>query len=373
MNLAGQKVLRFRFSEKMDRRGANSWLRFFPDQEIKKTVWHGAVEAEVVLFEALPADTVIVVELMPGTTDSHRVTSNEARRFPIATGDSLYGGAISGRLVIADSAMAGAVVELFAVPPDTVEYFQQKPLRRTESDSLGVFRFDWLPVPGGPWLLRAFADADHNLRTGDKDAQRLSPDTLSISPAAPAIDTGILTVFDWNHPGTLRTGAFDASRWPGGVAAWALSVTDADTGWTPRPAKRGMDSVGWLDPLTGGVVEEAPPHLVRLVVFVDVDGDSTFSAIPDTLYGPPAVTGTDSTVHSTADSTTWFLEPWGLVEGIDLEPGMTADFTVPALGDSLVPWAAPVVADTLAAVAADSLTAAAGDRSHSDVDPLEQE
>ncbi len=63
VGLDGRKVLRFRFSEKMDRAQANSWLRLFPKQEIKKTKWHGATEAEVILMDPLPSDTVIVVEI----------------------------------------------------------------------------------------------------------------------------------------------------------------------------------------------------------------------------------------------------------------------------------------------------------------------
>jgi Big-like domain-containing protein len=367
VNLTDQKKLRFRFSEKMDRKAAASWLRIFPEQEIKSTKWHGATEAEVVFFDPLPADTVVVVELMPGTTDSHRVRSDQSRRYPLATGDSLYSGLINGRLVMGDTAMAGAVVELFSIPPDTVEYFQQKPLRRTESDALGIFRFDWLPVPGGPWLLRAYADKDHNLRAGEKDAQRLLPDTLSISATAQVGDAGTTTIFAWDHPGTLQTRAFPPPEWAGGIGAWALSVTDADTGWAPAPMARAKAAVGWLDPATGGSIPDAPPHVVRVIVFVDIDGDSTFSAVPDSLYGFPG--------HAEADTTPWFLEPWGLVEGIELEPGLFAEFVVPAVGDSLVPWAAPipVALDSLATTPGDSLSAAVVDSTLLDFAPVEQE
>ena len=90
------------------------------------------------------------------------------------------------------------------------------------------------------------------------------------------------------------------------------------------------------------------PHLNRVIVFVDIDGDSTFSAVPDSIYGLPS--GAD------VDSTRWVLEPWGLVEGIVLEPGMEAEFSVPTLGDSLVAWfpPAPAPSDSLEAAVTDS-------------------
>ena len=348
MGLAGRRVLRFRFSEKMDRTNAVSWLRLFPEQEFKKTKWHGATEAEVTLLNPLPADTVVVVELLPGMTDSHRVKSKQSRRYPLATGDSLCSGLITGRLVMADTGLGGGVLELFAVPPDSLDYFQQTPLRRTATDSSGAFRFEWLPIPGGPWLVRAFADTDNNLRPGEKEAQRLLVDTLSIRAGAITASAGVTILYPWNEPGTLTTPSFASPAWQGGIGAWAMSVTDADTGWTPEPVSAGRQAIGWLDPAAGGRSSKVFPYRNRVVVFVDIDGDSTFSAVPDSVYGPPATVA--------ADTMAWYLEPWGLVEGIDLEPGMESVFTVPALGDSLVRWAAPVAAptDSLETAVADS-------------------
>ncbi|MBU8869827.1 MAG: hypothetical protein KOO60_03020 [Gemmatimonadales bacterium] len=348
VGLAGCQVLRFRFSEKMDRANAISWLSLFPEQEFKKTKWHGATEAEVFLTEPLPADTLIVVELLPGMTDSHRIKDEKSRRYPLATGDSIFSGRVTGQLLMADMALDGAVVELFAVPPDTLEYFQQTLLRRATSDSTGTFRFEWLPVPGGPWLMRAFADTDNNLRLGEKEAQRLLADTLSINSEFSTAAAGTTTLYPWNEPGTLTTESFDLPEWVGGIGAWAMSVSDADTGWVPAPAVQGRQTFGWLDPAEGGRIPNVVPHLNRVVVFVDMDGDSTFSAVPDSVYGLPAA--------ADMDTTAWFLEPWGLVEEINLEPGLEAGFIVPALGDSLVSWIAPPPAlpDTLGVAEADS-------------------
>ena len=189
------KTLRLTFSEKMDRTSAVTWLHFFPDQRIRQTKWHGATEAEVILEYPLTPDTVIVVEVAAGMRDAHKVPSRVSRRYPLATGDSIFAGTIEGVLIMADSAVTNGVVELYDVPPDTLEFFQQPLLRRTVTDRQGSYRFDWLPVPGGPWLVRAFTDPDNNLRPGDRDAQRLLPDTLSLTLDQAAAVAGVTTLY----------------------------------------------------------------------------------------------------------------------------------------------------------------------------------
>ena len=284
--------------------------------------------------------------------DAHKVTSRQGRRFPVATGDSLYGGEIAGVLIMADSAVTNGVVELYATEPDSLEYFQRPLLRRTVTDNNGRFRFEWLPVPGGPWLMRAFTDPDFNLRPGERDAQRLLPDTLGVTPQEPRASAGVVTLYPADTPGRLIAGAFDPPAYTGQVWAWAMNISDADTGWTAQPASPPRTEFHPLWPDSGGVLADVPPGEARVIAFVDVDGDSTFNAVPDSLLGVPRSAGVDTAA--------WYLEPWGLVEGIHLEPGLTATFTVPVLGDSLVAWTAPpspptAPVDSLATAVADSL------------------
>lgn len=355
--LAGRKVLRFRFSEKMNRQPAQSWLRTYPALDIRKTSWNRATTATVEFFDPLPADTVVVVEILPGMSDSHKVRSERSYRYPLATGDSIPSGTVTGMLVQADTVLAGAVAELYPIPPDTLEYYQQDPVRRTLTDETGTYRFDWLPVPGGPWLLRAFTDSGGNLRPADKDAQRLHPDTLRVEAGQRDLAVAPLTLYAWNTPGTLHTGPFAAPRWDAPVGAFALAVSAADTGWSPAPVDTNRAALGWLDAATGGSVAGAPAGAGRVVVFVDLDADSTFGAVPDSLWS--------NEVAALADTVGWYLEPWGLAEGIELEPGLEARFDMPAIGDSLVAWTPPpppaAPADSLATVAADTLGAPASE------------
>jgi hypothetical protein len=337
------------FSEKMDRTSAVTWLHFFPDQRIRKTKWSGATVAEIILETPLPPDTVIVVEVISGMRDAHKVKSTTSRRFPIATADSLPGGRIRGVLIMGDSAVTKGVVELYDIPPDTMEYFQQSLLRRTATDETGTFTFDWLPVPGGPWLMRAFADADDNLRPGDKEAQRLMPDTLSLSSDQPTATARVTTLYAWDTPGRLIAGPFAPAALPGTVRAFALAVAEDDTGWVPVTDDGSRNTIVALDPAGGSIIPEVRPGAARVVLFVDVDGDSTFSAVPDSLLsGLP-----DSLAAAAAgDSlTAWFLEPWWLAEGIEVTAGMDRAFDPPSAVYNLTPGTKPTAPDSLSAFA----------------------
>ena len=128
------RTLSFTFSEKMDRISAVTWLHLFPDQRIRQTKWHGRHRRRGP--SGIPA------------AGRHRHRGGGGRRhagrpqggqpaeptFPLATGDSIPTGASAGVLIIADSAVTNAVIELYDVPPDTLEYFQQPLLRRTVTD-----------------------------------------------------------------------------------------------------------------------------------------------------------------------------------------------------------------------------------------------
>ncbi len=334
------KTIRLTFSEKMDRTSAVSWLFFFPDQRIRQTQWHGATEAEVILEYPLTPDTVIVVEVASGMRDAHKVKGRQNRRFPISTGDFIPSGTIGGVLIMADSAVTNGVVELYDVPSDTIEYFQQPLLRRATTDETGAFRFDWLPTPGGPWLVRAYSDPDNNLRPGEKDAQRLLPDTLSLTVENPAVSTGVTTLYSWNTPGRILVGPFETPVHGEKVMAWTMVMAEEDTGWTPAPEDGSTNPIFELDPQSGGVIGEVKPGRNRIVFFVDVDGDSTFSGVPDTLL----VSVPDSlrtTVMDSVEIQDWFLEPWLMVEGVEVLPGMDTEFEVPSIAHSITQWTPP--------------------------------
>ena len=348
VGLVGVDVIRILFSEKMDRTSAATWLHFYPDQHVRKTKWHGATEAEVFLEATLPADTVVIMEIDAGMRDAHKVKSVTGRRFAIATTDSLPQGQVAGVLIMAEGTVSDGVIELYDLPPDTLEYFQQSMVRRTVTDDNGRYSFHWLPVPGGPWLLRAFSDQNGNLRPDEKEPQRLVPDTLVIDPERITASAGVTTLYPWNTPGRLIVEPFMLSQWPGAVVAWSMSVTDQDTGWSASPVVMGSTPMYTLEPDSGSIMEEVAAGTNRVVVFVDLDADSTFGAVPESLYAQP--------LQRTYADTNWVLEPWGLAENIIVRPGLDSPFSVPDIRDTLIYWEPPpVLPDSLAL--ADSLAA----------------
>lgn len=355
--LANVTKLTVAFSEKMDRQPATGWLHFFPDQRVRKTRWKGATVAEVELEQPFPADTLVVVEISGNLRDAHKVKARHGRTYPLSTADTIPGGSLAGILLLEDKPLAGGIVELFELQPDSLEYFQRPLVRRTTADDKGAYRFEWLPVPGGPWVARAFGSKDGALRPGDRDPQRLVPDTLRITAEAPAGVVGVTTLYPFDKPGRLRSGPFAPPPYAGGVLAFTMVVTDTDTGYVAAPARRPQFAMSALLPDSGGVVTKVKPGVNRLVAFVDVDADSSFSAVPDTLLG--------QAVAARTDTVTWYLEPWTLQEGLTVAPGLESRFTMPAWPDTLILTAAPprptALTDSLGAALTDSLKAARPD------------
>jgi len=344
-------VLRFTFSEKMDRANAFSWLYFFPDQRVRKTKWHGSTEAEVFLEYPLPADTLIIVEIAGAMRDAHKLKNKKSRRFPLATADSIPSGVLAGVLLFEEGPLVNGVVELYGLQPDSVAYYRRPIIRRTVTDEQGFYQFDWLPVPSGPFLVRAFKDDDSNLRPGENDPQRLLADTLMVDLETGSASAGVMTLYPTNTPGRLFADPFEAPPYSGNIIAWTMAITDSDTGYYPKPLNVQRESFGYILPDSGGVIDEVPPGNNRIIAFVDVDSDSTFSAVPDTMLFP--------TGKSPVDSVLWYLEPWIVLEEVHLEPGLSSHFLLPAWTDSLTLWVAPepvaTPIDSLAAAVADSL------------------
>jgi hypothetical protein len=347
-NLAGVSVLRFSFSEKMEKADAMRWLALYPPVPVRKTSWHGLRDAEVWLESPLPADTVVVVELLGGMKDAHGVAGRLARRYPLATGAALPAGEIAGTLVLDGKPLAGGVVLLRAADGDTLDWIQRPLLRRAVADSLGRYQLPWLET-GGPYLVQVVRDANGNLRADEGEAQRLLPDSVRVTDAEPRVDLGRTVVYLPTAPGQLvgRLGARPSLA--GSVLAFTLKIAETDTGWTPAPQAAGTRG-GVAIPDTGlASIPGAGPGPVRAIFFVDATGDSLLSAMP---AAPPDSAGA------------WVLEPWALVDSLEVAPGMDTPFPSPVWPDTLTAWTPPTAAtrdSTRAAAPPDSSRAAAPD------------
>jgi hypothetical protein len=245
--------------------------------------------------------------------------------------------------------MAGGVVEIIAAGPDSVPLPERPVLRRAVTDSSGAWRLSWLPATGERWLLRAFDDPNNDRRAAESEAIRLWPDTLSLTGLQPRLNAGLRVVYRPTTPGQLVGQLAGRPDSVGAVMAFVLAIAETDTGHVPVAQPPGSGT-GQAVPDTGSfTLVEAGPGLVRAVFFVDLDGDSLLSA-----FGQPA-------------DTLWSLEPWALVDSLEVEPGLPTTLPAPAWPDTLTPWPAPVAPDTALALPdslaalVDSLTATALD------------
>ncbi len=340
VGLVGVDRLVFQFSEKMTRRPAESFMRFYPDLEVRKTKWKSRRTLTVILADTLPADTVIVVEIPKGLQDAHRVPSVGSLVFPIATADSIPDGVLAGQALLEGEPAAGAVVELYEVPPDSVDWTRQPVVRRAEADTIGRFTVPWLTRPAGPWLVRVFFDDNDDLRPGESEPSRLWPGEFSLTADLAERDLGVLTVYKPTTPGSIIGLPAEGDST---VFGWPLSIAEDDTGFAPGHARSAPAGLLAVSPGDTNVWSEAGPGLTRLVLFRDLDGDSLMSAIPDSVA---------------ADSVAWLWEPFALVDSLEIEAGLPVEVQLPAVPDTmircLVPPPLPAPADT-ASAATDTL------------------
>ncbi len=353
VGLRGVDRLEFTFSEKVDPRPAQRFLKLYPPLEIAKTKWHGRRRAEVLLRDTLPADTVVVVEIPRGLPDAHRVPSDRTRRFPVATADSLPPGRIVLMAVYHDGAARDAVLELYPAEPESLPWNRRELARRAEADTTGRIEVPWLPAPGGPWVARLFLDENHDLRVGESEAQRLLPGDYTTTGEAPRTNLGTVRLFAPRDPGSVL-GFYPAlAESARALFGWTAKVAELDTGFVPvhagasDPPRRRVavgDTTVW---------DQAGPGAVRIVLFADLDGDSLLSALPDST--------------ALADSVVWTWEPYAVADSLAVEPGMPLTLTlpwVPTLGTPcpaappVRPTAATAPSDTLAAAVADTTTTA---------------
>ncbi len=342
VGLRGVRKLELVFSEKVNPSPARSFLRTYPPLEFRKTRWHHRQAVTVELSDTLPGDTVVVVEVRPGLTDVHRVRSPRGWRWPLATADSLPAGFVTGSLALHGEPVPDGVVELLAAWPDTTSPGPLV-LRRAETDSQGVFRLPWLPVPGGPWLLRAFADHNHDGRADEREPQRTFTDTLRLTAQMSRLQVGRRILFAPSDPGTLLVACPRRVPDGGPLLGWPEQIAESDTGFVPVPVTRPPRGLLAIAPGETTRWEGVGPGLVRLIAFVDLDGDSLLSAVA---------------VDTASDTVAWRWEPLGVADSLAVEPGGATFGTLPPLPWQRPPAPAPAAPETTAATGTDTLSAA---------------
>ena len=354
VGLTGVDRLILEFSEKVQPVAAERILKFYPDLEVRRSKWKGRRRLTVELLDTLPADTVIVVELTAGYTDMHRVKSPVTRTIVLATSDSLPTGQIRALVTLDNEPVDGAVIELYALPHDSVSWdyetwVPKDPLRRASSDTTGWVTLDWLPTPGGPWLLRFFADSNHDMRAQENEAQRLWPRSWNLDADNEQLALGTMSLFTPSTAGRLIATSLD-STWNTSVYGWSEVIAESDTGLVflhrTQPA-RGQIPVAFND---STIWDPAGPNLCRLTLFADVDGDSMWSVLPDS---------------SAVDTVTWWWEPFAVLDSLNVEPGRPLAIALPSMLSERIQGTAPPLQEMIP----DSLSATATDSTFATTDP----
>ncbi len=354
VGLAPFREIELAFSEKMNPVPFAKAVHLYPPLEIEKGKWSGRRVLRITLADSVPADTVLVVEVPSGLADNHKVSAGRPWSFPLATADSLPPGEISGWLVMDRKPLAGAVVELYDTPPDSIDLIRQPLLRRAATDSMGRFILPWLPASGESWRLRAFADSDGDMRASERDGRRVFPYDVMLTAAAPRVELEPLAIYAPGEPGRLICGPVDPGPWTGEVFGLPLGIAEEDTGFVPALSRKAPKGQVLCAPGDSTIFDPAGPGLVRVVCFVDVDRDSLFGALPDSSLMP--------------DTLLWVWEPHAVADSLEVEPGLPARFVAPLFPGTLVEClTAPqpkivAVADSLSVRASvDSMAAASFD------------
>ncbi len=319
VNVPVDTQLAFLFSEKVKPVDPERMFEFYPELDIKSGGWSKRQQIKINLETALPPDTTIVVTLAKGYMDVHGFAADKTVVFPFSTGASIDSCSISGKLTMNNGPVISGLLELYSIPPDSIEYFQQDPLRRASTDSLGFYHFQWLPTDGGPYLIRAFSDNNADRRPGDNEATRLLPG--EITQTAQFVDNGETVIFAPSTPGTLSTIVDVPLPEDLVVFSWTENVGEDDDPWTPDDVTFSSiaQSVALNDTL---VFDEAGPGNVRVFFFADVNSDTLFSILPDSV---------------STDSVQYYFEPHLVIENVFIEPGLPETFNMTAWPDTLVP------------------------------------
>ncbi len=319
VNIPVDSQLIYLFSEKVKPVDPGRMFEFYPELDIKSGSWSKRQQVKINLEAALPPDTTIVVTLAKGYMDVHGFAADKTVIYPFATGAAIDSCSITGKLTLNNGPVTSGLLELYSIPPDSIEYFQQDPLRRANTDSLGFYNFQWLPTDGGPYLVRAFNDVNGDRRPGDNEATRLFPG--EISQTSQFVDNGETVIFAPTTPGTLSTIVNVPLPEDLVIFSWTNKIMEDDDPWTPDDVTfpSNAQSVAFNDTL---IFTEAGPGNVRVFFFADVNSDTLFSILPDSI---------------STDSVQYYFEPHLVIEDIIIEPGLSETFSMTAWPDTLVP------------------------------------
>ncbi len=328
-----QPAFELLFDEPLSSAAARRAVHITPN--VRTEVKAAGRRLHIQVLEALPPDTLVVVTITKQLQDAPQRDNKITREIVLtySTGPKLRGAALFGRVFIKGKTDKRAAVVWEPVQRDTTHTARPVVGPVAGVDAEGLFRLGGIP-PLVPFRLRAFLDANDNLRADESELAAVWPDTFRL--ALGEVRRGLaLDVTDPKEPATLVGVAVNSTRLRGSLAvalrrlmpalddsaladttrsdprrgntrpiarrdtsAWAPAYARLD----PRHVPRGAWQLVYASPRGDYSVRVAPGR-VALVAFVDVQRDS--------LPG----------VYARADSSGFDWEPLVLGDTLDVLPG----------------------------------------------------
>ena len=266
VSVAVDAPLVFGFSEKLDRRGFRSNLRFAPERRLRGISFKG--ETVIVRPEVgWPRDTLVVWTLLPSLKDKHGVKLGVPVSGAFTTGDTIPQAWIRGQARGEDLKLKAVVAELRVLPAQGKRIGEL--WRMASANELGFFRLGPLEVPSGPFSLKVYFDKNGNGKRDEREpvAER---DSLELSPLSPRLELGELQLIDLEAPVPFVL-CFDAQQ----ADSIAVKVTLRVIGVEDAKLKVAtVDSFACMK-------TKLDPGEFRVGVWKDVNGDGRFGPTPD--------------------------------------------------------------------------------------------
>jgi hypothetical protein len=269
-------VFTFQFDETLDRASARAAVRTYPHQARREIEVKGG-RITLSFPDSLPADTTFIIVLGEGLQDQKPRDNRLAEElwFQYATRPDLNDAAVFGRILTQGVAEPDGAVQYEPIPADTSQGRQRPRYPLAAANAEGLFRLYGIP-PGRRFMLRAFADRNHNRLLDPDELQAALPETLSLD--AGQVRRGLQwNLVDPNEKGSVSGVAINRSNVEGRVAiALRLVPRSAPDDSTQRDApassRRGTDTTLPRAPQRPPGTEIAPPEQMSMdSVVVGVD------------------------------------------------------------------------------------------------------
>ena len=228
-SLGALPVLHLRFSEALQAPSVSAALRTYPALPRPDVRVHGT-QVELRYRDVLPPDTTLVVVLGRALQDAPGRDNKLPRELWLvfATGDTLRGGAVYGRVTVKGKPEPQAVLRYEPVVAKTDSGTARRRPRYpvAATDTEGLFTMLGLPA-ATPFVLRAFVDRNASFDVDDGELAAAYPETLRLAPGE--VRRGLeWNLVDPHEPGHVHGVVFNRTTVPGPIAV-GLRALEPDT------------------------------------------------------------------------------------------------------------------------------------------------